>query len=189
MVVTRLPGCCVLVCHSPHPFGRRKLISRSLNAWREEARLRINSRGRKAADMKLHAVSKEIIGESPCLVVRERVLCRRIMMLFMLLLLLLLLWLWRIACSAHVEYVQLLLSNCFLFRLLRRVLQTLAFGVILGFRWKAVCPSPFPSYFFGREPSDYCKAAPLKSPYSCSGQRRRYSPETYSIDVAGGKLD
>lgn len=44
-------------------------MSRSLNAWRVEARLRINSRGRKEADQKLHAISKEIIGE------REHPLC------------------------------------------------------------------------------------------------------------------
>ncbi|CAM9811510.1 unnamed protein product [Scytosiphon promiscuus] len=42
--------------------ARRKLISRTLNAWREEARLRIDGRGRKAADLKLHAISKEIVG-------------------------------------------------------------------------------------------------------------------------------
>lgn len=33
-------------------------------AWRDGARLRINSRGRKEADLKLHAISKEIIGEA-----------------------------------------------------------------------------------------------------------------------------
>eukprot|EP00752_Nemacystus_decipiens_P003810 g3506.t1 len=42
--------------------ARRKLMSRTLSAWRVEVRLRINSRGRKAADQKLHAISKEIIG-------------------------------------------------------------------------------------------------------------------------------
>lgn len=38
-------------------------MSRCLHTWREEARRRIDSRGRKAADLKLHAISKEIIGE------------------------------------------------------------------------------------------------------------------------------
>ncbi|CAM9188086.1 unnamed protein product [Ectocarpus sp. 4 AP-2014] len=42
--------------------ARRKLMSRTLGAWRGETRQRINSRGRKEADLKLHAISKEIIG-------------------------------------------------------------------------------------------------------------------------------
>ncbi|CAM9175074.1 unnamed protein product [Ectocarpus fasciculatus] len=37
-------------------------MSRTLSAWRGETRQRINSRGRKEADLKLHAISKEIIG-------------------------------------------------------------------------------------------------------------------------------
>lgn len=40
-------------------------MSRTLGAWRGETRQRINSRGRKEADLKLHAISKEIIGDSP----------------------------------------------------------------------------------------------------------------------------
>lgn len=37
---------------------------RVLNAWRGETRRRLNSRGLRAADMKLEAISKEIIGPS-----------------------------------------------------------------------------------------------------------------------------
>eukprot|EP00904_Undaria_pinnatifida_P003039 jgi/Undpi1/12736/HiC_scaffold_6.g02404.m1 len=42
--------------------ARRKLVSRVLMAWRDETRLRATARGKKAADQKLHAITKEIIG-------------------------------------------------------------------------------------------------------------------------------
>lgn len=46
-----------------HCIGSRTLTLRILSAWRLDTRKCVNSRGRKAADRKLHAISKEIIGE------------------------------------------------------------------------------------------------------------------------------
>lgn len=38
-------------------------MSSTLVAWRDETRLRVATRGKKAADQKLHAITKEIIGK------------------------------------------------------------------------------------------------------------------------------
>lgn len=45
-------------------FHRRKLAMRTFDAWKAETRRVVMIKGKKAVDVKLHAMTKEIVGKS-----------------------------------------------------------------------------------------------------------------------------